>query len=121
MLRNNELPDTTDCLECHAHTDHLLRYRVVCEQVEIKEAGAKGCSAIAMLLVMGWAGMLIAAMMGQREGLERGRHVAFTLPLRLCHACAAKIKSAKVRELFERVPVYSYLLTKYPHATITPR
>jgi hypothetical protein len=117
MLRAGELPEDEFCVVCHAATDRVAEFDVVCERVDVKRP-VGGCGYAAYMILFGWIGLLLASLKNQTETREFGRHVAFCLPLRLCPVCQAARGQRDLKELLSRVPVYAYLFGKYPHAIV---
>jgi len=110
LLQDDRLPEEPTCLRCGAETADVGHALVVCERPEVQ--GTEWRFRLPPLL-LGW---LVWTRSGQAQ--ERGRHVSFRLPLRLCRGCAARLWRSEVVELLRRVPVYGRLLEKYPHADV---
>ncbi len=118
MLLNNELPGTRDCVNCGCGTDHLIRVSVACEQLTAGDQVKASDVMVGCLLfgVLGWfAGILMAR---SRPPVERGREVSFTLPVRVCEACATDRSLDVIRKDLFATPVYAALLDQYPNAII---
>jgi hypothetical protein len=118
MLNAGELPQESRCVECHTITNDVAYFSVVCESTELKKPHG-GCSLASFFILWSWIGLLFGALRNEAESRVVGRNVSFRLPLRVCPICKEKSRTA-VKELLCRVPVYAHLLSKYPHATITP-
>ena len=120
MLLHDELPGTHNCANCGCHTDHLIRVSVVCEQVVVKETASTAAGLIGCL-AFGWVAGL-AALVLSRAGqppVQHGTHVAFTLPVRVCEACATDRSAAALRKDLTATTVYAALLQQYPNATVS--
>jgi hypothetical protein len=118
MLRNNELPENSLCVQCHTVTENVRYYDVVCERAELKRA-ANGCIYFGYLLLFGWVGAVLAMIKDDAAQGVHGRNINFRLPLRICSVCNSKRIEPDSKELLCQVPVYAHLFLKYPHARIT--
>jgi hypothetical protein len=110
LLHDGELPEEDACLRCSAPTQAVALVRVDCEKAEIRKGS---WNFDASMLVFGWLRWTRSA-----EVTVIGRDLSYRLPLRLCPACAARIRRGALRKCLLRVPIYARLLEKYPRAKI---
>src|SRR4051794_16324294 len=108
MLIARELPQESACVECHAPTEGIATFTVICEQVGARRS-AEGCSR-AVYYVLFLAFLMIGWFVYWRRGPGNaemvGRSVAFRLPLRLCPVCQRSGLMRDPKALLRRVPVY---------------
>ena len=125
MLHKGELPGTDECIRCHRTTGGVVRVVIECERAENKFTHIGEAQAIAQSLLDNLLKLVVGFSWTNPQPVERedrvlGRHVVFTVPLRVCGVCDTEIRSAgALRETLRRVPVYAALLDKYPWARIT--
>ena len=111
LLREGTLPQERECLSCGTPTADVGHAEVICERSEVSDTGWK------WRLLPLLFGYLVFTRSG--EARERGRDLAFRLPLRLCRDCAGRLRGAALVEVLRRVPVYARLIDKYPDADIS--
>jgi hypothetical protein len=119
LLLEGKLPEENWCACCEAETDHIVRFQVDCERVESREQGSAMTAVFTSLwLFFGWIAMVFARD-EQTDERVLGKNVAFELPLRVCPLCSQTVRGERaIRSALVRVPLYSQLLKKYPHAKV---
>lgn len=114
-LRDNSLPEETECLSCSKPTDDMAFSRVQYESAYKKKNDK---SSLAFFFILGPLWAMIYRQFFQ-IGKEHGDNLEFRLPLRLCAICQRKTWKNQVAELLKKVPIYRRFLEKYPLAKIT--
>lgn len=119
--RLGQLPLESECVVCDEPTCESLGITVECERPV--ERPTIPVSATFALLLFGWAGLLVRAMIAPRMGGTQmyGDHVLFHLPMRVCRACRETLTDPERAEKAVRhTPLYARLLARYPDAVVIP-
>jgi hypothetical protein len=111
-LQDGQLPEERECVCCGVATDDVRHVGVVCERSEVSSKTDWNLRLLPLL-----AGWLVFTR--SREVRERGRDISFQLPLRVCDLCARRLRGRRLVEAMRRVPAYTRLFEKYPHAEVT--
>jgi hypothetical protein len=117
-LQDGQLPEERECVCCGVATDDVSHARVVCERSEVSDTRLGDMESFAIKLIS-----LLLVPIGfffsrRGEARERGRDISFRLPLRVCDLCARRLRGRRLVEAMRRVPAYTRLFEKYPHAEV---
>jgi hypothetical protein len=115
LLARGEVPTGRSCVGCGAETDDVVYAVVECERAWRKRPRH------------GWLGLVAAffspllglAVLADAEGEMVGEDKIYHLPLTACPVCRKRLRNpADLKGCLERVPVYRWLLLKFPEAGI---
>lgn len=110
MISDGLVPGDAICVSCGANTKDVSYVSIVCERPE----SVSGAWRFNPFL------FLIGILSFQREpATDRGRNVAYRLPICACQSCARKLTRSQTFNVLMKIEVYRQLLLKYPHASVS--
>ena len=109
LLLDGLVPGEASCISCGASTEDVSYVSVVCERPE-SQSGAWRFNPFLLLF-----GMIS---FHREEASDRGRNVAYQLPVRVCRLCARRLTRSGTSSVLKKIEVYRQLLVKYPHASV---
>jgi predicted nucleic acid-binding Zn ribbon protein len=119
LLQDGQVPGDGGCACCGAAVAELRHVKVECERVENQEKRRNNpFSLVLHALFGGLLGGMIALLFPGTERQERGRNVAYRLPVRVCQGCGQEQSRSVAGAALRAVDEYRRLLDKYPHAWI---
>jgi hypothetical protein len=119
MLKEGQLPEHDWCVICETDTDNVCWLKVICESISMQKKERLGCLSMMIMVLSPWE-LVLHLLGGGDEVQEVGRSVRFNLPIRLCDVCGKDQGKLTLKQVMSLVPIYAYLLGKYPHAEVSP-
>jgi hypothetical protein len=114
FLIRGEVPFDDKCVKCEEPTDQLVRVLTKCERGWVQQTG--GVTWLTALMMI-FSPVIVFQ---RREERSYGRDKIYSLPLRICPACLATIRTRDdVKHCLRAVPVYNLLLDKFPDAEVS--
>lgn len=117
LYNHKKLPLEERCLRCEAATENVLMCYIECESRRIITSNSSFWSVLCAVLLSPLALIIFSP---KEETVVEGDDLSVRAPLRLCAACAVKLRkrTMEVREILLAMPIYQPLFQAYPGAWI---